>query len=113
VNGGSGAGKVVDFIDLDVQRKRHVVANELESRVRYEMGHVVAASRVEVIDAQHIGAVCKQALAQMRAEEAGSAGDENSAHVSSLQHLQGLSALRVLFPAAAISTRYWCAVHDA
>ena len=34
VNRRSRARKVIDLIDLDIQRKRHVVADDLEARIR-------------------------------------------------------------------------------
>jgi hypothetical protein len=37
-------GEVVDFIDLDVQRKGHVVAHEFEARIRMKMFDVALGS---------------------------------------------------------------------
>jgi len=72
------AREVVDLVDLEIQRKRHVVADHLEVRVRVERGEVVARAREEVVDADDVVAPLEQALAQVGAEEPGAAGDQNA-----------------------------------
>ena len=52
VHGGRGTGEVVDLIDLDVKRKRHVVPDQLESRMLEQVLNVGPRGGVEVIDAQ-------------------------------------------------------------
>ena len=73
-----GAGEVVDLVDFHVQRKGHVVAQQFEVRVVQQMSDVVLGAGEEVVDAEHVVAIRKQTLAQMAAEEAGTAGDEDA-----------------------------------
>src|SRR5262249_44158356 len=60
------------------ERKADVVAHQLERRVRQQMLNVAPGSGVEVVDAEHFVAALQQPLAEMRADETGSAGDENT-----------------------------------
>ena len=78
VNGRSGAGEVVDLVDLHVERERHVVAHQLEVGPVEQVPHVVAPSREVVVDAQHLVAGRDQTLAEEAANEPCTAGDENS-----------------------------------
>ena len=71
----SRACEVVDAVDFDVQRKRHVVPHQLEIRLAQQMRHVLARAGVEVVDAQDVLPVLDEALAKMRADEAGASGD--------------------------------------
>ena len=71
------AGQVVDLVDLDVEREGDVVAHQLEVRVVQQVDDVVLGAGEEVVDAQHVVAVGQQAVAQVRAEEAGAAGDHD------------------------------------
>ena len=71
------AGQVVDLVDLDVEREGHVVAHQLEHRVAHQVGDVALGAGEVVVDAQHVVAVGEQPLAQVRAEEAGAAGDQH------------------------------------
>ena len=75
---GSRAGEIVDLIDLDVERERHIVAHEVEVLVLDEMLDVAPRAGEEIIDAQHIGAFPQQPLAKMRAEEARASGDQHA-----------------------------------
>ena len=45
---------MVDLIDLDVKRKRHVVPDQLESRMPEQVLNVGLGGGIEVIDAQHL-----------------------------------------------------------
>ena len=71
-------GQVVDLVDLDVERQRHVVAHQLEAAVVEQRLDVVAGAGEEVVDADHVGAHVEQPLAEMRAEESGAAGDQDA-----------------------------------
>jgi hypothetical protein len=62
-----GAGKVIDFIDFDVERKADVMAKKLEMGIGQQMGDVVAAPRVAIIDAKHFMARIKKPFAKMGA----------------------------------------------
>ena len=71
------AGEVVDLVDLQPQRLDDVVAEELEVRLREEVGDVRLLAREEVVDADHVVTCIDEPLAQMAAEEAGATGDED------------------------------------
>ena len=74
VHGRGGAGEVVDLIDLDVEREGDVVPHRLEVRIADQVGDVVLAAGEIVVDTQHIVAVAQQTFAEMRPQEAGTAG---------------------------------------
>ena len=54
------------------------MADQLKRRIAEEMRNVALGSGEEVVDADHLVTVADQAIAQMRAEETGAAGYENS-----------------------------------
>ena len=78
MDGAGGAGQVVDLVDLDIQRKGDVVAHELEAGVVEQVGDVVLGAGEEVVDAEHVVALGQQAVAQVAAQKAGAAGDEDA-----------------------------------
>ena len=53
------------------------MAQRLEVRVAQQARDIVLAAGEVIVDAQHVVALGNQALAQMRTEEPGTAGDEN------------------------------------
>src|SRR5262249_16350127 len=63
--------QIVDLIRLDIERKRHVVTDEIEAVVIDHSIDVAARTSEIVIDADDIGAVLEQALAKMRAKKSG------------------------------------------
>jgi len=74
----SGAGEIVDAIDLEFERLRDIVADELEIRVYHQMRDVAFSPGEIVIQANDFVSLVEQAFAEMGAEEAGTAGDQNS-----------------------------------
>jgi hypothetical protein len=50
VNGRRWAGKVVDLVDLDIERKRDVVPHELEVMVIEQMLDITSRSGKEIVD---------------------------------------------------------------
>ncbi len=54
------------------------MAHQLEIRVVEEMGDVVLGAGEEVVETDDVVAFSEQALAEMAAEEAGAAGDEDA-----------------------------------
>src|SRR3989344_4230558 len=74
----SRAGQVVDLVHLDVERERHVVAQQLKMRITDEMGDVVLGAGEEIVHAQHVVPVGDQPLAEVRAQEPGAAGDQDA-----------------------------------
>jgi hypothetical protein len=47
-------GKIVDFIDLDIKRKRDIVAYQFKAWVAQKMGNVVANTGIEIVKAQDV-----------------------------------------------------------
>jgi hypothetical protein len=78
VHRGCRAGQVIDLIDLDIERERHVMPDKLEVLVIEQMLDVAAGAGEKIVEADDIGAVVEQALAQMRAQKACATGDQNS-----------------------------------
>jgi hypothetical protein len=78
VDRGCRAGQVVDLVDLDIERKGHVVAHQLEVRAFQQMGDVVLGPGEEVVETNHVVAFGEQTLAEVAAEEAGAAGNEDT-----------------------------------
>ena len=74
----SGAGQIVDLVDFDVERKRHIVPHYLEVRLSNEMRDVVLRSREEIVDAQNRPPVGDEPLTEMRPKESSAAGDKNA-----------------------------------
>ena len=60
--------------------------HQFEGRRVEQMRDVVLLARVEIVDAQHVVAVRHEAFAQVRAEEAGAAGDEHAFAIMALHH---------------------------
>jgi hypothetical protein len=78
VDGRGRAGEVVDLVDLDIERERHVVTQELEVRLADEMGDVALPAGEQIVGADDVVAARDESIAEVRAEEAGAAGDENA-----------------------------------
>jgi hypothetical protein len=53
------------------------MAHEFEVGMLEKMRHIGLAAREEIVDAEHVVSVLQEALAKMRAEKTGSAGDQN------------------------------------
>ena len=64
------AGEVVDLVDLDIERKGHVVAYGLEGRLAEQWFDVAARTCEIVIDAENLALLLEQSCAQMRAQKA-------------------------------------------
>jgi hypothetical protein len=54
------------------------MAHQLEARIREQIVHVAARARIEIVDAQHLVPVPQQPLAQMRADEPGTPGNQDA-----------------------------------
>ena len=70
------AGEIVDLVDLHIEREGDVVADQFEVLVVKEMLDIAARAGEEIVDADNVRAVRQQALAEMRTEKAGAAGDQ-------------------------------------
>ena len=73
-----GTSQIVDLVHLDIERKRHIVPHQFEARILQQMPDIATPPGEEVIDAQHFIAALKQPFAQMRADEAGTTGNEDA-----------------------------------
>jgi hypothetical protein len=76
VNGRSRAGEVVDLIDLNIERKSHVVPNKLEPMMVEHMINVALRASEEIVDAYDVPTISEQPLTEIRAEKAGSPGNQ-------------------------------------
>ena len=47
------AGQIVDLVDLDKERKGHVVAHELEARIAEEMLDVLLGAGEKIVEAEN------------------------------------------------------------
>ena len=74
VNWRCRACEVVDFINLDEDRKGYVMSQELEIRFAKQMPYIVLGACEEVVDAQNIVACREQLFAQVGSEESGTTG---------------------------------------
>lgn len=50
----SRAGEMVYVLDLDIQRKCHVMANDLEAGMANEGIHIRSVTGKEIVDAKHV-----------------------------------------------------------
>ena len=98
VLGRGRAGEIVDLVDLDIERERHVMTHQLEVRIGQQMRDVVPGAGEEIVDAQHVMALVEQAFAQVRTEEPAPSGDQNP--LSRVRHGVPLRPAANLAPAA-------------
>jgi hypothetical protein len=66
------------LIGFDIERKGHVVADEIEAVVADDAIDVASCPGEKVVDADEVSAVLEQALAQMRAEKPGAPGHNHA-----------------------------------
>jgi hypothetical protein len=71
MNRRSRTRKIIDFVNLDVERECRIVAKKLESFVRQQRSRIGARAGKKIIDAKHIRSVREQPLAEMGAKEPG------------------------------------------
>jgi hypothetical protein len=86
VNGGCGASKIVNLVNLDIEREANIVAHQLESGVSDQMFYVTPCARKEVVDTEYFVPAIEQALHKVRAEKSSSTGHQNSRVHVSLPH---------------------------
>src|SRR5262249_53586065 len=77
VNGRGRAGEVVDFVHLDIKRKRDVVAQELEMGTPNQVIDIPFRARVEIVEAYDVMAGVQQAIAKVGTNKTGAPGDQN------------------------------------
>ena len=82
------AGKIVDLVDLDIERFANVVTQELEMGICPEMGDIVPGPGEEIVGAKDLVALVEQSVDQVRTEKTGAAGNKNPfARPASATHL--------------------------
>src|SRR5262249_4946109 len=77
VNGRGRAGEVVDFVHLDIKRKRDVVAQELKTGTPNQVIDIPLGTREEIVEAYNVMAGVQQAIAKMGSKKTGAPGDQN------------------------------------
>ena len=100
----SRASKIIDLVDLNIERERYVVPHQFEAWMLHEMRDIRICAGEEIVDAQHVVSGGKQTLAKVRAKETRAAGNEELFHVGSLlgwawqiAWFNGLSAFNATF----------------
>ena len=78
MDGGGGAGEIVNLVDFDIEREADIVTHQFEARMGQQAMHVVTCARIEIVDAEDLMPIVQQALAQMRAEKARAAGHQDT-----------------------------------
>jgi len=78
VHRGGRAGEIIDLIRFDEHGVNQIVSNQLEIRFSDEMSDVLLGAREKIVKAQHVMPFGNQPITQMRAQEAGAAGNQNS-----------------------------------
>jgi hypothetical protein len=78
--------QVIDLVHLDVNRKRNIVANDLEARVAQEVRHVSFGAGKEVIKADHLVAILKEPLTQVGPQKASPSGHKANSRISIRSH---------------------------
>ena len=77
MNGRSRTGEIVDFVDLDVERKCDVVPHQFEMLVIEKMLDIFPAAGEKIIDTKNISARREKPLAKVRAEKSSPSRHQN------------------------------------
>src|SRR5262249_29220850 len=77
MNGRCWAGQVVDFVDFDVERKRHVMPDQFKLSAVEEVLDVPFGASEKIVEAEHLVAFQQESLAQMGAKEPSSTSYEH------------------------------------
>ena len=97
MHGRRRAGEIVDLIDLDIQWKGDVVAHQLEVGMIEQRRDIGAGAGEEIVDAEHVMPALDQPGAEVRADEAGTPGDQNPLLNGIARGALGLQHWRLLF----------------
>ena len=73
-----GTGEIINLIDFEIERKGDIVADELEMLVVEQIFDVGSCAGKKIVDTYDLRALRQQRFAQMRAEKAGAAGDQDA-----------------------------------
>jgi hypothetical protein len=74
----SEQGEIKDAIDLDIEGKGNVVAQEFETLDVKQMGDLLARPGIKIIDAKDFVALREKSFAKMRADESHASGHQGS-----------------------------------
>ena len=78
MNRRGGTGQIVDFIDLHIERKRHVMPHKLEAWVIVKLVDIALGTGKEIVGTKNFVPLLEQSVDQMRTNETGAAGDKNA-----------------------------------
>jgi hypothetical protein len=74
----SRARKVVDLIDLNVEREGHVMPDHFKVGMQQEVLNIILGSGEVIVDAQDLRAVGDQPITEMRPKESSSPCNKNA-----------------------------------
>ena len=77
VNRRCGTGKIINLVDLDIERKRHIMTHDLEPGIFEQMRNIVFNTSEVVIDTKDVITFVQQPFAEVRADKPGTSGDQN------------------------------------
>lgn len=78
MNGGGGAGEVVDLVDFEEEGLDDVVSDQLEPRIPEVVYEVLLPAGEEVVDDDDAVAPGHEAVDEVAADESGAAGDDDA-----------------------------------
>ena len=78
MNRRGGTGQIVDFIDLHIERKRHIMPHELEARVIVKLVDIALGTGKEIVGTKNFVPLLEQSVDQMRTDETGAAGNQDA-----------------------------------
>jgi hypothetical protein len=76
MDGGGRAGEIVDLVYFRIEREGNVMSDDFEVLMIKQLLDVTASACEEIVNTEDNGPIGEQALAEMRAKEAGTAGNE-------------------------------------
>jgi len=68
-------GKVVNLVDLDIQRIGYIVSEEFKVRIAQQIDDVLLTARIKIVDAEYVMLIFEESFAQVRPEETGPSSD--------------------------------------
>jgi len=71
----SGAGEIIDLIDLEQYRFGYIVAYQFKSRMVHQVRDVLLTASKKIVKADDLMPIFYKPLAKMRTDKPGSAGD--------------------------------------
>ena len=74
----SGAGEVIDLIDLQQDGLDHIMADQFKVRFAQQVANILLLAGEEVIEADDIMPLGNESVAQVRTQKSGPAGNEDT-----------------------------------